>query len=80
VLNQLDDIAADIAATTVEDLFLGVDREPVVATAFRAWADEFSDPLPRELDAAPINFAFDRRGAGPYYPIFKLSVAAHDTG
>jgi hypothetical protein len=78
VLNELDNVATDIAAATVEDLLLGVDSESIVATALRARPDEFCGiTLPCELDTAAIDLAFDRHGASAFYPILELSVPVH---
>jgi hypothetical protein len=62
MLDQLDCITTDAAATTVEDLFLDIDRETIIATALRARADHFcADPL--ERDAATPNLVLDRDAA-----------------
>jgi hypothetical protein len=78
VLNELNDIPADIAAPTVKDLFFCVDSKSVVATAFRAGTDELCDTSPCKIDPAPTNLVFNRYGAGALYPILELSVAGHD--
>jgi hypothetical protein len=59
MLDELDDIATDIAAATVEYLFFGVDSEPVIAPTFRARTDELCETLAYKLDPAPINFVFN---------------------
>jgi hypothetical protein len=41
MLYQSNNITADSAVSAVENLFLGIDRETINATAFRAWADTF---------------------------------------
>jgi hypothetical protein len=77
VFHQLNDVAADTATATIEDLLLRVDGEPIGPAAFWTRTDKFCETLVRKLDTAPINLAFDRRSAGAFYPIFELSVALH---
>jgi hypothetical protein len=39
MLHKLDNVAADIAAAAVENVFLGVDGEAIFAAALWAWAN-----------------------------------------
>jgi hypothetical protein len=78
VLDQLDDVATNAAATAVENIFLGVDGEAIFAAAPWAWTDKFgADAF--KVDAAPKDFFSNRHGPRPRYPAEKLSAAAHDT-
>jgi len=75
MLDHLDDVAADFAATTIEQLFGDVDAEAVLATAFWTWAAAVDAAA--KLDPAPLNLAFDRNGASFIRPRIE-GVLWHD--
>jgi hypothetical protein len=61
MLDHLDDVAADFAATTIEQLLGDVDAEAINATAFGTWAAAVNAAA--QLDPAPLDLGFDRNGA-----------------
>ena len=56
-LHEGDNVAALVAAAAVENLFLCIDAEPILAGAFRTRTAAL-DPAP-ELDSAAGNFILD---------------------
>jgi hypothetical protein len=74
MLDQLDDIAANFTAATIENLLCDINREPVVATAFRAWADML-DALSSQPDAATRDLILDPNEAGFRQPDVKCALS-----
>jgi hypothetical protein len=77
VFDEINGVATYPAATTIEDLPLGIDGEAVVAAALRAWTDVFDADAP-QFQAAALDLALHGHCARTLHPSVELSVAAHD--
>jgi hypothetical protein len=62
MLDKLDYVAAFVAAAAIPHTFCRVDRKPIVAAAFRTGAAAIDAAA--KMYPAPLDLAFDRRGAG----------------
>jgi hypothetical protein len=77
VLDQLDDVAAGAASSTIPNRFLCIDRKPIPATTQRAWPNVFlTDAF--ELDAAAHNLVHDWDVTRPFNPSLAL-LLGHGT-
>jgi hypothetical protein len=56
-LDEIDHVAADTAAATIEDLLFSVDREAIVPAAFRTGTDMLNADAPKR-DTATRELAF----------------------
>lgn len=67
MLDEIDHVAAFLAAATIPKLLFGIDREAIVTTAFRARPDELIASA-LELDAVADDFFFDGDALGERNP------------
>jgi hypothetical protein len=77
VLDELDHVAADTAATTIENVFLGVGGEAIFAAALWTWTNEFVTDALEIIDAAPTDFVDNPHSTRSRRPAKKWPNAAH---
>jgi hypothetical protein len=71
MLDELDDIAAQLATTTIKNLFSCIDAEAIVAAA--DWTRTNAFDLAAQIYAAPRNLVLDLHRASSGTPILKCS-------
>jgi hypothetical protein len=76
MLDQLDHVAADVAAATIENLFSDIYRKPIFTGADRARADSFCRTVGFELDSTPRDLVLDPHGARSLNPLLGGRHAA----
>ena len=61
MLDELDDVTAQLATTAMKNLFSCIDAEAISAAADRAWADAFNAAA--QFDATSRDLVLDLHGA-----------------